>query len=73
VVTSSFDWRKQYVLCEHVALNWKPDMPKSAVVKRKTRACCWTCEAEGFLRSPNLRIFDTHPSGYTVGKIKEIK
>ena len=58
------DWRKDYVVCEHVAAD------ESIEIRgRGFRACCRTCNAQGFLDAPNLE--KTTEDGLCVGRLPD--
>jgi len=56
------DWRKDYVVCEHVA-----NGEKVSYYKLGCRACCGPCMEKGFLNKP--LIYEHIVSGLVVGRI----
>jgi len=60
---SKKDWRKDYVICEHVAKDQELGQRHKGF-----RVCCVECDENGFLD----KDLDTHMKGkLSIGKIKE--
>ncbi len=69
---SMLDWRREYVVCEHVAAlpnGGDPKGPKTDGLRHDGMdVCCQACYEAGFLGAP-LEI-TTEPSGLAVGRLK---
>lgn len=63
-MSAPYDWRKEYVICEHVATDAAAGTRHSGF-----RVCCDGCRDGGFLTTEHLALDEKHPSGYCVAKM----
>ena len=66
MTTERYDWRKEYVLCEHVARMTPDEADKNDGTKHSGfRVCCVACWEQGFLRRDDLTP-EADVNGYAV-------
>lgn len=65
------DWRRQYVVCEHVAALPNGDdggPPTDGLRHRQFDVCCEACYMAGFLNNAELQV-TTQANGLAVGRL----